>query len=144
MPYLLGQIGLVGNKFPIANNFARELSSLPIRSNRISWKRFRLNNLIQPDRALPIRSNRISWKPKNITVITRKACPYLLGQIGLVGNRPGFADSWARILPVPYLLGQIGLVGNETESPDTLTDLPLQPYLLGQIGLVGKQKKGFF
>ncbi len=110
MPYLLGQIGLVGNKFPIANNFARELSSLPIRSNRISWKRFRLNNLIQPDRALPIRSNRISWKPKNITVITRKACPYLLGQIGLVGNTGSF---WNMMIePGPYLLGQIGLVGN--------------------------------
>ncbi len=60
--------------------------------------------------SLPIRSNRISWKPKNITVITRKACPYLLGQIGLVGNTGSF---WNMMIePGPYLLGQIGLVGN--------------------------------
>ncbi len=68
--------------------------------------------------------------------------PYLLGQIGLVGNNNLCLRREFQFLP--YLLGQIGLVGNETESPDTLTDLPLQPYLLGQIGLVERPKKGFF
>ncbi len=64
-PYLLGQIGLVGNFFgyPSASSFSKS-SSLPIRSNRISWK------LIFG-----------TGKP-----ISPKKEPYLLGQIGLVGN----------------------------------------------------------
>ena len=36
--------------------------------------------------------------------------PYLLGQIGLVGNARGLII--AETLGMPYLLGQIGLVGN--------------------------------
>ena len=46
--------------------------------------------------------------------------------------RPGFADSCAN----PYLLGQIGLVGNLLLSA-CITAVKPTPYLLGQIGLVG-------
>ena len=44
----------------------------------------------------------------------------------------------------PYLLGQIGLVGNFRVIVSTESYVDSVPYLLGQIGLVGKQKKGFF
>jgi hypothetical protein len=71
--------------------------------------------------------------------------PYLLGQIGLVGN--GLVMELVKYkYSGPYLLGQIGLFGNviETLRFGALTPAqPRQPYLLGQIGLVGKQKKGF-
>jgi hypothetical protein len=42
----------------------------------------------------------------------------------------------------PYLLGQIGLVGNPTKDEVVLTQkfCALGPYLLGQIGLVGNKK----
>ena len=61
---------------------------------------------------LPIRSNRISWKRHiNHNIRLMESSPYLLGQIGLVGN------SWVNCSAIvdwlsPYLLGQIGLVGN--------------------------------
>ena len=72
MPYLLGQIGLVGN-----------------------FGGCRIVDLI--NRTLPIRSNRISWKPPIIKVAsTTNINPYLLGQIGLVGN---FFSPPLRILP---------------------------------------------
>ena len=40
LPYLLGQIGLVGNKKMLSMKFpmANIFAPLPIRSNRISWK----------------------------------------------------------------------------------------------------------
>ncbi len=94
-PYLLGQIGLVGN-------FLSHVWMTPS-------PRFR---------PLPIRSNRISWK-QNLVDCIRDECP----------------------LP-PYLLGQIGLVGNPTKDEVVLTQkfCALGPYLLGQIGLVGNKK----
>ena len=65
-PYLLGQIGLVGNKAnKPAVNVILSTESLPIRSNRISWKLLFPTHVIKVDDAntpLPIRSNRISWK----------------------------------------------------------------------------------
>ncbi len=65
--------------------------------------------------------------------------PYLLGQIGLVGN---FMKGYLSQPPtVPYLLGQIGLVGNRNHS---YRRLPRKsPYLLGQIGLVGNRRAVF-
>jgi hypothetical protein len=73
-------------------------------------------------------------------VVTPNASPYLLGQIGLVGN---VAKS-SPFSPVyferkPYLLGQIGLVGNlKTIIPSfAWSSSNPSPYLLGQIGLVG-------
>ena len=65
-PYLLGQIGLVGNSrlISITSAYSASASALPIRSNRISWKLDIVVALFCNHRAktLPIRSNRISWK----------------------------------------------------------------------------------
>ncbi len=36
--------------------------------------------------SLPIRSNRISWKSTQSMTFSHNSLPYLLGQIGLVGN----------------------------------------------------------
>ena len=45
--------------------------------------------------SLPIRSNRISWKLENPIFIKKPAfLPYLLGQIGLVGNWEGQLEFW--------------------------------------------------
>ena len=88
VPYLLGQIGLVGNLLPKYLFQYQIASALPIRSNRISWKL--LESLLE------------SYL---ITV------PYLLGQIGLVGNASNCCF-WDSNADCPYLLGQIGLVGN--------------------------------
>ena len=42
-----------------------------------------------------------------------RGTPYLLGQIGLVGNlTASLTKASVGTLPLPYLLGQIGLVGN--------------------------------
>ena len=68
--------------------------------------------------------------------------PYLLGQIGLVGNITLLCPPSSRML-LPYLLGQIGLGGNFRVIVSTESSVDSVPYLLGQIGLVGKQKKGF-
>ncbi len=70
-------------------------------------------------------------------LLTASYCnPYLLGQIGLVGNTTKMA------MPDPpsgpYLLGQIGLVGNGEVFGIICEDEP--PYLLGQIGLVGNSR----
>ncbi len=86
-PYLLGQIGLVGN--PIISPFST-LSA----------------------KTLPIRSNRISWKHQSDLVVVCEKPPYLLGQIGLVGNNILLAKARLVRKKQPYLLGQIGLVGN--------------------------------
>gem|GEM_PF-5915898 len=56
---------------------------------------------------LPIGSNRISWKPHQFCHVHIRQ-PYRLGQIGLVGNF--WCRFWCRFWP--YRLGQIGLVGN--------------------------------
>ena len=63
---------------------------------------------------LPIRSNRISWKLLAFFCSGDVPCwPYLLGQIGLVGNHICRSLGSARVPSNnPYLLGQIGLVGN--------------------------------
>ncbi len=63
-----------------------DYDSLPIRSNRISWKRLMRSKALYITISLPIRSNRISWKPSFPVSLERVAPPYLLGQIGLVGN----------------------------------------------------------
>ena len=66
-PYLLGQIGLVGNNSPSTVRLEQLVPGipLPIRSNRISWK-LKILGIGQHDsrgnHPLPIRSNRISWK----------------------------------------------------------------------------------
>ncbi len=106
---------------------------------------------------LPIRSNRISWKPPREASFRMPCDPYLLGQIGLVGNKLSSMAkeySYFDTLPIrskriswklrvfidkllalfPYLLGQIGLVGNVITY---FLSGALKPYLLGQIGLVG-------
>ena len=74
-----------------------------------------------PHFSLPIRSNRISWKRSAGTVETKKATT-----------------------PNPYLLGQIGLVGNLSGAVPPGNSSYEKPYLLGQIGLVERPKKGFF
>ena len=112
IPYLLGQIGLVGNNLRTAMAF--------------TFKKF-----LPP---LPTGSNRTCWKPFFAVSLAWQSWPYLLGQIGLVGNAL-WVTKYA-LVTMPYLLGQIGLVGNSpliTESNSTTTF----PYLLGQIGLVG-------
>ena len=115
--------------------------------------------------SLPIGSNRISWKPIVSSYSPRNTLPYRLGQIGLVGNAYTFL---AKLLPnCPYRLGQIGLVGNVstfwTRSGYFFT-LPIgsnriswkqhihhwiephakRPYRFGQIGLVGNIRLLFF
>ena len=107
LPYLLGQIGLVGNlkQWQFALNAARPylLGQIGLVGNSIARLRIKIFN-----------------------------CPYLLGQIGLVGNiQQIFKESFYLL---PYLLGQIGLVGNTDPRPLGLGSFP---YLLGQIGLVG-------
>jgi hypothetical protein len=63
--------------------------------------------------------------------------PYLLGQIGLVGNVP-FRTACVKLpSATPYLLGQIGLVGNVPFRTACVKLPSATPYLLGQIGLVG-------
>nr|CAO88402.1 unnamed protein product [Microcystis aeruginosa PCC 7806] len=111
-------------------------SSLPIRSNRISWKPNPERMIAEYQKPLPIRSNRISWKRSLLRVLNFMASPYLLGQIGLVGNMPVFYRLILE-LNLPYLLGQIGLVGNEFCS--VYRFYAVRPYLLGQIGLVGNE-----
>ncbi|EPF16783.1 hypothetical protein MAESPC_00307 [Microcystis aeruginosa SPC777] len=44
----------------------------------------------------------------------------------------------------PYLLGQIGLVGNLVLQSTTIVMNGLPPYLLGQIGLVGNNSSDPF
>ncbi len=89
--------------------------------------------------SLPIRSNRISWKL--LAYGERSHCrhrgPYLLGQIGLVGNL-SYPNEKLKSAILPYLLGQIGLVGNVVEHIIVPNNEQF-PYLLGQIGLVGNQ-----
>ncbi|MEY3555259.1 MAG: hypothetical protein RLZZ580_1313 [Cyanobacteriota bacterium] len=64
--------------------------------------------------------------------------PYLLGQIGLVGNFSSqLMSSKSMTLIHPYLLGQIGLVGNVPFRTACVKLPSATPYLLGQIGLVG-------
>ena len=137
---------------------------LPIRSNRISWKRLRDLSISYPVIiALPIRSNRISWKltPINIKSITtnRPSLPIRSNRISWKRIQHDAIKRTIRLTLYPYLLGQIGLVGNSGHpvSPDLdFLALPIRsnriswklpyrlqdiggtaPYLLGQIGLVG-------
>ncbi len=86
--------------------------------------------------SLPIRSNRISWKLNTIPCFySLDEVPYLLGQMGLVGNGK-VISRFSKRQNHPYLLGQIGLVGNLFLLLLARKDY-LDPYLLGQIGLVG-------
>jgi hypothetical protein len=119
-PYLLGQIGLVGNGNVIA----------PVRENH--------------GKTLPIRSNRISWKQGGgVFGIFRilGIHPYLLGQIGLVGNVDGQRKEACQggaclVSPLPIRSNRISwklFPTNYTGDQYTVA----VPYLLGQIGLVG-------
>ena len=135
-PYLLGQIGLVGNP-PITFKKSRKFS-LPIRSNRISWKpnclsRWR-RRVAQP---LPIRSNRISWKQMESRKHTRLGLPYLLGQIGLVGNWVTVCQMAVSMRPLPIRSNRISWKQILNLDHDPLW--ARNPYLLGQIGLVGNR-----
>ena len=90
--YRLLQIGLVGNCVRTWLAVVVALESLPITSNRISWKQEgRLYFQISRNKGtgcLPITSNRISWKLYILVVIGWTKCSYVyrLLQIGLVGN----------------------------------------------------------
>jgi hypothetical protein len=121
-PYLLGQIGLVGNKMGLVRNLFFQLKTpyllgqIGLVGNSLRLKR--LSYLYDLLPSLPIRSNRISWKHSSISLSVGSVShsnPYLLGQIGLVGNLarspiPPITPSSSE--NPPYLLGQIGLVGN--------------------------------
>ena len=86
-PYLLGQIGLVGNIIDAPSCITIARFPLPIRSNRISWKLINFVGRFPVFKTLPIRSNRISWKQFSRSSNRKRIIfPYLLGQIGLVGN----------------------------------------------------------
>ncbi len=62
--------------------------------------------------------------------------PLVSGLLGLVGNKK--AGIVVTPNASPYLLGQIGLVGNVAKSsPFSPVYFERKPYLLGQIGLVG-------
>ena len=91
VPYLLGQIGLVGN----SGLLGLLLHLLPYLLGQIGL---------------------VGNFSKNLPIL-KLSSPYLLGQIGLVGN----ASVWRSCLrkSEPYLLGQIGLVGNALNIPDT-------------------------
>ncbi len=84
-PYLLGQIGLVGNSWVNCSAIVDWLS--PYLLGQIGLVgNFRRSNWLQGiPQALPIRSNRISWK-REWPARPPRGMPYLLGQIGLVGN----------------------------------------------------------
>ena len=88
-PYLLGQIGLVGNALGpwVASNKDNPylLGQIGLVGNERSNER---SNFSSKRTTLPIRSNRISWKPLTASSNDRFfVVPYLLGQIGLVGHK---------------------------------------------------------